>query len=205
MLHYTTSSPSQKPTDRPVTADPTRNPTKKPVTNGPTKQPGSEESSISMPVLVDRTCYYNKKQDVYVSAEMNFVSQEMFGGASQFDGNTAVVTQYDEQSADWGAGAVWILSKMNGIWEVTTAFQSSETEQFGWALSIKGDDMIAIGSPGYDGKTTFDSILNMYWYGRGRVNVLRKDGDAWLQEASLLPTDADEKAGFGASLDIAGK
>ena len=158
-----------------------------------------------MPVIVDRTCYYNKNQDVYVSAVPNFISQEMFGGGGYFDGNTAIVTQYDSQTF-LGSGAVWILSKVDGIWEATSAYQSSETEQFGWGLATKGDDMIAIGSPGYDGTTIIDLSLNFVWSGRGRVTVMRKDGlGSWYQEASLSPADADENAGFGISLDIAGK
>mmetsp|Transcript_24030 Transcript_24030/g.43233 ORF Transcript_24030/g.43233 Transcript_24030/m.43233 type:complete len:897 (-) Transcript_24030:254-2944(-) len=209
-----TDSPTKQPTSQPVTDSPTRRPTRKPVTNRltkrPTRKPVSDSptpqpagSSLMEPVVVDRSCEYKKRQDVFVSVAPNFSEQQMYGGSSDFDGDTAVVVSYDLDFSAFGAGAVWILGmNEDGIWEQTSALQTSVSEQFGWGCSISGDTIV-ISAPGSGGQISIDSMLNTFWFGRGRAVVMAKDNiGSWYQQASLSPEVADWNAGFGISVDI---
>mmetsp|Transcript_11658 Transcript_11658/g.24993 ORF Transcript_11658/g.24993 Transcript_11658/m.24993 type:complete len:894 (-) Transcript_11658:370-3051(-) len=196
-----TDSPTRRPTRKPVTNRPTQQPTRKPISGSPTPQPAG--SSLVEPVVVDRSCEYRKRQDVFVSVAPNFSDQQMYGGSSDFDGDTAVVVSYDQDFSFIGAGAVWILG-MNegGIWKQTAVLQTSVTEQFGWGSSISGDTIV-IGAPGSGGQLSIDSVLNTFWLGRGRAVVMAKNNiGSWYQQASLSPEVADWNAGFGISVDI---
>jgi len=207
-----TSRPTNRPTQYPITRNPTRWPTARPVTSRPTNRPTQKPITdrptnnaplAPTPVIVDRSCEYRKSQTVFVSASPNFVNQQMFGGESDFDGDTAIVVNYDSGMSYLGAGAVWILERKNGIWAQADAFQSLDQEQFGWGIVVKGDSIV-VGAPGYDGMMNIDANLNMYWFGRGRAMVGRRDDSgSWYQEAILSPNDLEWNAGFGNVLDIA--
>ena len=80
-----------------------------------------------------------------------------------------------------------------------------------------------MGAPGYNGKEVPLLISNgWYWSGRGNAIVMTKNedndnndnnsssnssgGDVWVrQENALVPGDAEDTAGFGNSVDIAGR
>ena len=218
-----TNEQTENPIARPATDSPMKQPTLVSVKNSPTYQPTPwptkdltlipstlrPTSSSLMTPVVDRSCEYQKSQDVIVSAPVSFLalsSQQMYGGTSDFDGNHAVVVAYEEGSL-YGAGAVWVLGKdAGGTWEQVGSFQSDTTEQFGWDIAIRGSTLV-IGAPGYEGTSTITtSMLDVLWVGKGRVYVMAKDGDgSWYRQAILSPSVADWNANFGKSVDVAGE
>jgi hypothetical protein len=177
-----------------------------PTADGPNNEGGATldviEDDASIALVVDRSCEYVKSDTVYASVTSNGVDNRMVGGISDFDGGNAVIVSH----GDDGIGAVWALSKntFNGSWE-QTAFQTDEGDHFGWDVALRGDTIV-VGAPAYDGSDNYDWIDYFYTWtsGRGAVFVMTRGGasGSWTRTATLLPSVADDDAGFGASVAI---
>ena len=114
--------------------------------------------------------------------------------------------------------------QQQGMWEQTGILQTPYEDQLGWSVSIHGSTIV-VGAPGYNGKEVPLLISNgWYWSGRGNAIVMTKNedndnndnndsssssnssGDVWVrQENELVPGEAEDTAGFGNSVDIAGR
>mmetsp|Transcript_34729 Transcript_34729/g.63791 ORF Transcript_34729/g.63791 Transcript_34729/m.63791 type:complete len:515 (-) Transcript_34729:1315-2859(-) len=89
----------------------------------------SSDDVALIPLVVDRSCQWRKSQTVDLDVVTNRVNNRMWGSASDFDGNNAVIVSHNTN----GIGAVWALSKNvgSGTWE-QAAFQTENEDHFGW-------------------------------------------------------------------------
>ncbi len=154
------------------------------------------------------SCTYQNHQTVAVSAPSppdSTIEKKLSGGTSAYDGNNAVIVSYN---SDGSAGAVWALSKRSGepdIWEQSSILQTSDSDQLGWSVSIKGDTFV-VGAPGFEG-SDIPLVTSWYWAGRGKAMVMTRDESSgeWREEGVLLPSVADDNSDFGSTVDIAGE
>lgn len=143
------------------------------------------------------------------------VEKKLSGGNSAFDGDTAIIVSYN---SDGTAGAVWVLGYNNNngtsqeSWEQTGILQTEYEDQLGWSVAIKGNSTFVVGAPGYQGMEVPLPSDGWFWSGRGNAIVMTKidnddeDGGAtWVRQDELIPISADDTAGFGNSVDIAGR
>jgi hypothetical protein len=125
-----------------------------------------------------------------------------FGFAVAIDGDYVVVGSDGEDGAGTDRGAVYVFQRNQGgenNWgEVLklTAGDAADADQFGYAVDIKGDDVV-VGSPGEDGAGS----------NRGAAYVFSRDQggpDNWGQTKKLIASDASNDALFGTTVATGG-
>ncbi len=173
------------------------------------------------------SCAYIVNQTVFVvapvllpdssnAANSVIVEKKLSGGNSAFDDKNAVIVSYNSNGT---AGAVWVLGynhnttgsqQQQGMWEQTGILQTDYEDQLGWSVAIKGNTFV-VGAPGFQGREVpLTQSDGWYWSGRGNAIVMTKNDDAgagasWVRQKELIPGVADDTAGFGNSVDIAGR
>lgn len=158
------------------------------------------------------------------------VEKKLSGGNSAYYGDTAIIVSYN---SDGTAGAVWVLDYNNtnnnngttttttttsqqqqGSWEQTGILQTEYEDQLGWSVAIKGNSTFVVGAPGYQGMEVPLPSDGWFWSGRGNAIVMTKIDDdddngggatSWVRQDELVPISANDTAGFGNSVDIAGR
>ncbi|KAL9187550.1 hypothetical protein ACHAXT_001653 [Thalassiosira profunda] len=152
-----------------------------------------------IPLVVDRTCQYELRRTMQLGVTDNNIDSKFWGSASDFDGTDAVIVSHSRE----GGGAVWALSEnAEGSWG-QSAFQSSWSDQSGWDVAVR-NGIIVIGTPAYQGRDVEHwENDSSWWGGRGAAVVLARDeGGNWKEQALLVPSEADDIAGFGNSVAI---
>ena len=125
-----------------------------------------------------------------------------FGYSAAISGNRAIVGAMEEDSGSLGdAGAAYLFRRNDTTWvqeEKLVAFDAEGSNEFGWSVSISGDDA-AIGAyrAHYDGP---GSRVNM----AGCVYVYVRSDTDWVQQQQVFSDFRSNAQGFGYSVSISG-
>ena len=132
-------------------------------------------------------------------------SGRWFGYSVDVDGDTAVIGEYGDDSANTGvdadpanadayrSGAAHVYVRNGLSWSHQAYLKASsvlEDDFFGMEVAVDGDT-IAVGAPGRDALT-------------GAVYVFTRSGDVWTEEAHLRASNADPDDHFGVALSLDG-
>lgn len=117
-----------------------------------------------------------------------------FGQAVVVARGAAVVGSPETSQGGGASGQVYTYTRSGtGPWLVEAAVlapnSTSFEDQFGYALAYD-DSILVVGAPGGFIDDT------------GAAYVYRRESGAWIQEALLRAPDLDDRAGFGASVDV---
>lgn len=120
---------------------------------------------------------------------------DRFGWAVSMDGSYAVIGTTRGMGTDKkGVAYVFALSGDYLVERaVLTASDGQWGDLFGMSVSID-DDTIAVGA-----QDAYTNGINT-----GAVYVFVRDGDDWIQEAKLLPSDIENAQSFGSSVSVSG-
>jgi hypothetical protein len=116
-----------------------------------------------------------------------------FGTSVALQGDEAAVLAPAETTPGAMNGAVYLFSRQGTTWTETARVTVSDAQNFtglSGPLAFR-DDRIAVGSENFNSS-------------RGCVYVLRRQGSAWVQEARLSSTDAQQFQGLGQSVALSG-
>ncbi|MDH3606292.1 MAG: FG-GAP repeat protein, partial [Acidimicrobiia bacterium] len=120
---------------------------------------------------------------------------DFFGRAVALDDPTLVTGAPGDDTLAVDAGAVWVHTRSEeGTWSFVVKLNASggsASDQFGSAVAVEGDTLVA-GAPFADD-------------GRGAVYVFnRSTGGLWTQSARLVPSGSPGAINFGSAVDLAG-
>ncbi|KAA3633661.1 MAG: T9SS C-terminal target domain-containing protein [Bacteroidetes bacterium] len=121
-------------------------------------------------------------------------NDDMFGKILKLDGDYALVAAYNDDDMGSNAGAAYIYKRTDDTWAFQNKIYAADAaafDIFGVAADIKGDRAI-IGAFGDDDNGFFS----------GSAYVFIRQGDQWIQEAKLLPSDGATDDKFGRSVAI---
>ena len=119
-----------------------------------------------------------------------------FGSAVSVHGDTIAIGAPHEDGQVVGAGAVYVYRRQGTAWveeQRVVALDGQNGERFGYAVDVRGDDMI-VGAPDYDGGAFTD---------RGRVVYFRRSANHWSAVGSFVPLSASGHSRFGSSVAVA--
>lgn len=166
---------------------------------------GDESASGSGAVYVFTLGINGWVQEAYVKAS-NTGAGDRFGWSVALVGNTlAVGAPFEDSSATGvnstvddnnvlGSGAVYLFTRLNGGWRQEAYLKALLTEgndNFGSALGLNNDDILAVGAPGTDTR-------------RGNVYVFQKAKGAWTEQISRRASNADANDNFGGRVALSG-
>jgi len=122
-------------------------------------------------------------------------SYKYFGNAVSVSGNTAIIGSYNDTHIPIdGRGSAYVYTFSGGKWSYQCRLFAPGTGNLGQSVSISGDVVVA-GSPGTEG----------YVEGKaGSAHVFRRNGDSWVEEARLVPSDSTADDNFGSSVSVSG-
>lgn len=131
-------------------------------------------------------------------------------GANGEDSSATGVDGDQSNRSSYEAGAVFVFSRSQDVWEQTAYLKASNTDagdHFGDAVALSADGRTLAagasfedgGSAGVDGDPSNDAVP-----GVGAVYVFTNDGSSWLQQAYLKPAEIDGYGydNFGISLSL---
>ncbi len=121
-------------------------------------------------------------------------NDDLFGKILKIDGDYALVAAYNDDDMGSNAGAAYIYKRTGETWAFQDKLYAADAaafDIFGVAADIKGDRAI-IGAFGDDDFGFFS----------GSAYVFVRQGDDWVQEAKLLPSDGATDDKFGRSVAI---
>ena len=124
------------------------------------------------------------------------MANDQFGISVSLDGTRALVGAHldDDNGSDSGSAYVFYLDGINWLQEAKlTALDGEEDDLFGFSVSLDGNRAL-IGAD-QDDVNGFRS---------GSAYVFASDGQAWSQEANLIPTDGEMFHRFGRSVSLSG-
>lgn len=178
------------------------------IINGSTAQSGSGATG-SGAVFVYKKANGSWVQEAVIKAT-NAESQDNFGSAIAFDGDTLVVTAAGEDSNTTGifngttasannslanAGAVYVYRRNNGVWAQEAyikANSAAAAESFGKSVSIEGD-LLVIGA-------SIEGVGGIFW--SGAVYTYRRTGATWTFKNKLKATNVSAGMYFGWSVSL---
>jgi hypothetical protein len=115
------------------------------------------------------------------------------------DGNTLVAGAPRRDDPGFDAGAVYVFTRSGAGWTqqaYITASNAQPGDQFGFTVALSADgNTLAANANFEDGPD--ESVP-----GSGAVYVFARIGDAWIEQATLRPSNAGEGDRFGYSLAI---
>ncbi|MDY7109553.1 MAG: C1 family peptidase [Planctomycetota bacterium] len=119
---------------------------------------------------------------------------EHFGGAVAVDGTVALIGAYWDGDNGDSSGSAYIYRYDDGAWDEEIKLVPSDgaaDDRFGRAVAVHGD-LAVIGASGDDDHGECS----------GAAYVYRFDGDAWIEQAKLLPTEGAAFDHFGYSVAV---
>lgn len=135
-------------------------------------------------------------QEIAKLTPMDGASGDRFGESVSIDGVWALVGAgaHDERGADSGAAYVFRWNGSSWIQEAKLlADDGAAGDDFAHSVAINGE-LAIVGAP-FNNVSAVDS---------GAACVFRRNGQTWVQEASLLPTDVNADERFGQAVAIQG-
>lgn len=123
-------------------------------------------------------------------------TDDRFGTSTALSGNAVVVGAPFDDDLGFDAGSAYVFRRASGGWleQKLLAPDGQAFDNFGAAVAVEGD-LVVVGSPGSDSETANDS---------GAAYLFRWNGDQWIQEAKLTPSDPVPGARFGQSVALEG-
>ena len=121
---------------------------------------------------------------------------DFFGWSVAIHADTAIVGAHYGDSATSNNGSAYIFERSGGIWTQVAKLVPPDPDvfdQFGYSVAIHGDRAV-VGSVNGD-----SPVLNS-----GTAHVYRRDGGAWVEEATLAPPDPAGPIAFGLGVAIWG-
>ncbi len=161
------------------------------------------------------------QQQAYLKAS-NADSSDAFGSAVSLsgDGNTLAVSATSEDSNATGingnqrsnstddAGAVYVFTRINDIWQQQAYLKASNTERidlFGTSHGLSADgNTLAVGAPGEDSLATGvngDQSSNRL-DSAGAVYLFERINGNWEQQSYIKASNSDNKDQFGGRLSL---
>lgn len=119
-----------------------------------------------------------------------------FGWSVSVSGDRVLVGEYRDDDNGEASGSAYIFKYLLGTWYLESkllASDGAEDDLFGRAVAISGD--VAIAGAMWDDDNGSNS---------GSAYIFRFDGENWIEESKLSPSDAVEIEWFGYSSDISG-
>ena len=119
-------------------------------------------------------------------------TQDRFGSAVAFDGDTALVAAYND---DGGTGAVYVFERTGPSWVETAKLIASDgapQAYFGTSVSLDGDTVL-IGAPWAAGVSQGTS---------GAAYVFERTPGGWVETDKLFMTPSWSGYGFGQSVSL---
>ena len=120
-----------------------------------------------------------------------------FGGAVALDGDTAIIGASLDDDQGLSSGAAYVFRRNGGAWDEQAKLFPSDGNRaedfFGWEVSVS-DDTAIIGAP-------FDDPRGL---NSGSAYIFVGDGDSWVEQAKLIPSDGSSIGLFGLAAVIDG-
>jgi len=114
-----------------------------------------------------------------------------FGWSLSLDRNYAIIGTHSDENASF-TGAGYIFKREGSTWtekQRLTPSDAAPEDFFGWRVSMDGDYAI---------------IGAFYSEGSGAAYIFKNSGTSWVEQAKLIPSDAELWDEFGFSVDIDG-
>ncbi|ETR69464.1 MAG: PKD domain-containing protein [Candidatus Magnetoglobus multicellularis str. Araruama] len=121
---------------------------------------------------------------------------DFIGSSVSISGDYAIAGAYGDGDNGYKSGSAYIFRRDVDTWVEEVKLLASDGEagdQFGSSVSISGDYII-VGAYENDDNG----------YKSGAAYIFRLDGDSWVEQAKLLPSDGAERDSFGSSVSISG-
>ncbi len=122
-------------------------------------------------------------------------AQVEFGRSVAVDADTAIVGAAEEDTGGTNSGAVYVYVRDNmNNWTEEAKLKASDaafSDEFGWAVAVQGDQAI-VGA-----RLNDDNGGNS-----GSAYVFVRNGNTWMEQAKLLPSDGEANDEFGRSVAI---
>ncbi len=118
---------------------------------------------------------------------------EMFGATVAIDGDYIVVGAPDDDDSGPYSGSAYIFKRSGGGWAQQAklvAADASSGDEFGSAVALDGEYAVI-------GACYADDDL-------GAVYVFRREGENWVQQAKLTPSDGEPGDEFGTAVAVSG-
>jgi len=123
---------------------------------------------------------------------------DRFGYSVSVSGDTAIVGATNDDFKGRGAGAAYVFRYDGSGWveeAKLTAHDGWAGDKFGYSVSVSGDTVVA-GAPRHRQRQASAS---------GFAYVFRYDGNGWLEDAKLTPSDGAPSDEFGISVSVSGE
>ena len=144
------------------------------------------------------------------SIALNGDGNTLAAGASWEDSAATGVDGDQEDNTAPGASAVYVFSRVNGVWAQQAYIKASNAEEFnmfGISIALNGDgNTLAVGAPlehsaatGVDGDQHDNTAP---W--AGAVYVFSRVDGVWAQQAYIKASNAEEDDEFGDSVALSG-
>ncbi|MHC4069371.1 MAG: FG-GAP repeat protein [Planctomycetota bacterium] len=121
---------------------------------------------------------------------------DYFGSSVSISGDYCVVGAYEDDDNGNASGSAYMFKREAELWSEQaklTASDGAAGDWFGISVSVSGDYAIVGDSNDTDNG-----------YASGSAYIFVRDGNSWLQQAKLLPSDGEEWDLFGVSVSISG-
>lgn len=121
---------------------------------------------------------------------------DWFGYSVSIWGDAALIGATGDDDNGGSSGSAYLFRNAGGLWtqEAKLIAGDGETgDSFGWSVAVVSD-MALVGAYQH----------GIVPWGAGAAYLFRNVGEAWLQEAELLASDAEESDRFGYSVAISG-
>jgi hypothetical protein len=123
-------------------------------------------------------------------------SGDYFGRYLDLDGDRVMITALSDDDVGNDAGAAYVFDFNGSSWQQTTKLTASDGvagDGFGYSVSLDGNQALV------------GAILNDHaGTSSGKVYVYEFNGSAWVEDQTLIASDAAAQALFGASVDLSG-
>lgn len=119
-----------------------------------------------------------------------------FGSSVSLDGETALIGANSENGFYSNEGVAYIFTKNGNVWTEKVKLMPTdrfEGDLFGWSTCLKGDTAI-IGAP-----SLYTDIEQS-----GSAHIFVKNGEEWIRQAELSPSDGAPDDFFGAGVGLVG-
>lgn len=142
---------------------------------------------------------FERSGETWVEAEKlvpgDGAQYDRFGAAVALSGDTALVGAWDHEHENDGEGAAYVFTRSGGVWTEQaelTASDGAAHDFFGVSVALSGDTALV------------GSISDDNGFASGSVYVFVRAGDAWTEQAKILPSDGAASQEFGRSVAISG-
>ena len=121
---------------------------------------------------------------------------DAFGNSVSIDGDTVIIGAEDDDDNENFDGSVYIFTRNETTWTEQAKLLAPDNKTgngFGCSVSLDGNTVL-IG-------TTYDEDSG---YESGSAILFIRNGETWVEQAKLIPSDGEDNTGFGLSVSLDG-